>query len=157
NGVMTLYKAETATISATDGSISASGSDRLTVAVSAAGGNKFAFNLTSPQSNGAVFTGANTLVAQDAFGNTTSFDASANNVTIAANAPLSGTISGLAGGNKLSGAGDFSSGVANLTLGMKYTGTAGSGTFTATAATGGSAGTSGSVTINAGTATQLVF
>jgi len=46
-----------------------------------------------------------------------------NNVTIAANSPLTGAVSGLSGGNKLTSAGDFSSGVANLTaLGMKYTG-----------------------------------
>ena len=36
NGAMTLYKAETATIAATDGSISATGADRLTVTVTPA-------------------------------------------------------------------------------------------------------------------------
>ncbi len=44
----------------------------------------------------------------------------------------------------LNPAGDFSSGVANLTrLGMTYTGNATTGTFTATS--GGKTGTSGSV------------
>ena len=125
NGAMTLYKAETATISVSDGSNSSSGSDRLTVTVSAASMNKFALSLTSPQVNDVAFTGVNTLTAQDAYGNTVGFDASANNVTIGANAPLTGAVSGLSGGNTLTGAGDFSSGVANLTaLGMKYTGNA---------------------------------
>ncbi|MGA3245285.1 MAG: T9SS type A sorting domain-containing protein [Bacteroidota bacterium] len=157
NGVMTLYKAESATISATDGSINSSGSDRLSVTVSAGSLNKFVFSLTSPQTNGSAFTGTNTLTAEDAYGNTvTAFDASANNVTIAANSPLTGAVSGLSGGNKLTGAGDFVSGVATLTT-LTYTGNATSGTFTASSATGGYTGTSGSVTINGGTATKLVI
>jgi hypothetical protein len=148
NGTLTLYKAETATVSATDGTYTSSGSDRLTVAVSPRTMSKFGLSLTSPQANGAAFTGVNTLTAQDAYGNTVNFDASANPVTLTANAPLSGTISGLSGGNQLTSAGDFISGVANLTaLGMKYTGTLNTGTFTASAATGGYTGSSGSVTI----------
>src|SRR5207253_3929503 len=153
NGVMTLYKAETATIAVTDGTISATGADRLTVVVSAAALDKFALSLTSPQTNSVAFTGTNTLTAQDAFGNTvTTFNASTNNVTITANAPLTGLVSGLGSGgnNVLNQAGDFSSGVANLTmLGMKYTGDTGTGTFTATSASG-KTGTSGNVTVNAG-------
>jgi hypothetical protein len=148
NGAMTLYKAETATISVTDGVYSSGGTDRLTVTVSARGMSKFALSLTSPQVNGAAFTGVNTLTAQDDYGNTVNFDASANPVTITANAPLSGTVSGLSGGNQLTSAGDFSSGVANLTaLGMKYTGSLNTGTFTASTGTGGYTGNSGSVTI----------
>jgi autotransporter-associated beta strand protein len=153
NGVMTLYKAEAAVIAVTDGSISATGSDRLSVAVSAGAMNKFLLSLTSPQTNGVAFTGTNTLTAQDAYGNTvTTFDASANNVTLAPVAPLTGAVSGLSGVNKLTSAGDFTSGVANLTTaGLKYIGTPATGTFTATAASGGHTGTSGSVTVNAGT------
>src|SRR5439155_9544982 len=129
-----------------NGLISAAGSDRLNVTVSAAALNRFVLVLTSPQTNGSAFTGTNTLAAEDAYGNTaTSFDASADNVTIAANAPLSGSISGLSGTNKLTSAGDLSSGIANLTtLGLKYTGTAATGTFTATSA-GGKTGTASSV------------
>jgi hypothetical protein len=150
NGAMTLYKAETATISVSDGSRSSSGSDRLTVTVSASSVSKFALSLTSPQITGVAFTGVNTLTAQDLYGNTVGFDASTNNVTIAANSPLTGTVSGLSGGSTLTGAGDFSSGVANLmALGLTYTGNANSGTFTATAAAGGYTGSSGSVTISA--------
>jgi hypothetical protein len=158
NGSMTLYKVETANIAATDGTIPAStGADRLTVTVSAGNLAKFALSLTSPQANGAVFTGANTLTAQDSWGNTvTSFDAATDNVAIVANAPLVGTVSGLGSGgnNVLNQAGNFVSGVANLTLGMKYTGSLATGTFTATSASG-KTGTSGNVTINAGTATQV--
>jgi hypothetical protein len=158
NGVMTLYRAESATVSVTDGTISSTGADRLSVTVSAAVMNKFAINLTSPQTNGITFTGTNTITAQDAYGNTrTDFSASANNVTISANSPLTGTVSGLTGGDKLTGS-EFSSGVANLTSsGLKYTGNAATGTFTATATTGGYTGTSGSVVINAGTATSIAI
>ncbi|MHA8088658.1 hypothetical protein, partial [Aquirufa sp. Wall-65K1] len=60
-------------------------------------------------------------------------------------------------GNKLTSAGDFVNGVANLTsLGLKYTGTVGSGTFTFTPATG-TAATSGSITINPGSANKFVI
>lgn len=108
----------------------------------------FVFTLSSPQNNGEVFTGTNTLTAKDVGGFTiTSFNASADNVTIAANSPLSGAISGLSGTNKLTSSSDFISGVANLTTLLKYTGTSGAGTFTATSSTAKS-GTSGSVTIN---------
>src|SRR5207253_7711426 len=154
NGVMTLFKVETATIAVTDGAISAGGADRLTVTVSAGTLAKFALSLTSPQTSGASFTGANTLTAQDSWGNTvTNFNAATDNVTVLANAPLTGTVSGIGSGanNILNQAGNFSSGVANLTtLGMKYTGTGTAGTFTATSASA-KTGTSGSVTINGGT------
>ena len=112
--------------------------------------------MATPQTNATAFTGTNTLTAQDVLGSTyTAFDASADNVTMAPNTPLTGTVSGLSGGNKLTSAGDFSSGVANLTtLGMKYTGNSGSGTFTATSVSG-KTGTSGSVTINAGAANAV--
>ncbi|MFL0163418.1 hypothetical protein, partial [Aquirufa salirivi] len=84
----------------------------------------------------------------------TGFDASSNNITVSTS--LSGAITGLSGTNKLNNAGDFSSGVANLTsLGLTFTGTIGSGTFTFTPATG-TAITSSSVTVNPGAATKLV-
>ncbi|MDF0694902.1 hypothetical protein PQG20_13445, partial [Aquirufa sp. BABACH-43C] len=154
---MKLYKVESAVIAVTDGSISAAGADRLTVAVSAATFNKLAVSLTSPQTNGTAFTGTNTLTAQDAYGNTvTGFNASTNNVTVTNS--LGGTVSGLGSGgtNVLNQAGDFTSGVANLTTdGFIYTGTSGAGTFTFTPASG-TAVTSSSVTINAGSATKLV-
>ncbi|MHA8070275.1 hypothetical protein ACS6L2_13415, partial [Aquirufa ecclesiirivi] len=70
---------------------------------------------------------------------------------------LGGTVSGLGSGgtNVLNQAGDFTSGVANLTTdGFIYTGSSGAGTFTFTPASG-TAVTSSSVTINAGAATKL--
>ena len=70
NGRLTLYKAETAVVSVTDGTILTTGSDRLSPTVSAAALNKFAVALASPQTSGTAFTGTNTLTAQDAFGNT---------------------------------------------------------------------------------------
>ncbi|WP_164969668.1 beta strand repeat-containing protein, partial [Aquirufa rosea] len=153
-GSMILYKAETASVSASDGSIGSTGGDNLSVLVSAASFSKLAVSLTSPQTNGVAFTGTNTLTAQDAYGNTTSFDASSNNVTVTSS--LTGSISGLSGTNKLTGAGDFTSGVANLTsLGLKFTGTSGSGTFTFTPTTG-TAAVSSAITINPGAASKLV-
>jgi hypothetical protein len=115
----------------------------------------FGFILATPQTSATAFIGTNTLTAQDILNQTiTTFEASDNNITIAAVAPLTGNVSGLSGGNKLTSADDFTSGIANLTtLGIKYTGNATTGTFTATAATGGYTGTSGSVVINPAPAT----
>jgi hypothetical protein len=159
NGVMTLYAAETATIVATDGSITTTGGDRLTVTVSPASVNRFTLVLQSPQVNDQAFVGSNTLTALDAYGNVvTIFDASIDVVSISANSPLSGTVGGLSGtGNSLNRPSDFVAGVANLTLlGMKYTGSIGTGTFTA-ASQSGRTGTSGNVSITAGGASRLVI
>jgi hypothetical protein len=141
--------------SASGGYTGTSGSVTINIGVL----DHFALVMASPQTNGVAFTGTNTLTAQDIGNNTlSSFNASTNNVTIAAVTPLTGTISGLSGGNKLTGVGDFSSGVANLTtLGLKYTGNANGGTFTATSATGSKTGTSGSVTINVGGLDHFAF
>jgi hypothetical protein len=138
------------TITATKTGSSETGTSN-TFTVSPAALDHFVFAAASPQTNAVAFTGTNTLTAQDAYDNTvTTFDASANNVTITANSPLTGTVSGLHGANVLNQAGDFTSGVANLTtLGITYTGNTASGTFTATSANG-KTGTSGSVTINPG-------
>ena len=141
----TLTKAETTTITATDGGSYGNASSSLTVNFGAL--DNFAFVLSGPNCSGSTFSGTNTLTARDANNNiVTSFDASANNVTISAS--ISGSVSGLSGGNKLTSAGDFSSGVANLTSKIIFTsGTTASGTFNATSATG-KTGASGSVTIN---------
>ncbi|WP_415711114.1 hypothetical protein, partial [Aquirufa beregesia] len=152
---MKLYKAESALIVATQGALVSSGADRLSVAVAYGSLNKFAVNLASPQVNASAFTGTNEIIAQDAYSNTVlNFNASSNNVTISTS--LSGAISGLSGTNKLTSAGDFVSGVANVTAGLIYTGTSGVGTFTALAATGGATGTSSSITISSSLATKLV-
>ncbi|MHA8064941.1 beta strand repeat-containing protein, partial [Aquirufa aurantiipilula] len=152
---LALYRAESATVAVSDGTIAAAGSDRLSITVSAASLSKFALSFNSPQSSGVAFTGTNTITAQDAYGNTvTGFSAATNNVTITSN--LTGSISGLSGTNKLSGAGDFVSGVADVASSLIFTGNTGNGTFTATATTGGATGTS-LVTIGAGAATKLVI
>ncbi|NHC50309.1 hypothetical protein G9H65_13320, partial [Cytophagaceae bacterium 50A-KIRBA] len=80
NGVatvsMSLYKVESAAVVATDGSVTTSGSDRLSVTVSPAAFSKLALSLAGPQINAVAFTGTNTLTALDAYGNTvTGFDA----------------------------------------------------------------------------------
>ena len=149
-----------ATITATDHAGTGKTGTSNTFTVNAGALAKFAFALTSPQTDGLAFTGTNTLTAQDASGNTiTSFDASANHVTISGNGPLNGTESGLHGANVLNQATDFSSGVANLTaLGLTYTGTTGTGTFTATSATApAKTGTSGNVVINVGGVDHFTF
>ncbi len=157
NGVLRLVRAQTALVAATDGTISSSGTDRLSVTVSPGALGKFALTVASPQTSGVAFTGTNTLAALDDWGNTvTTFSAATTPVTLTST--LSGTISGLGSGvnNVLNRAGDFSSGIANLTaLGMKFTGTVGSGTFTATGGT--KSGTSALVSIVAGGATRLVL
>ncbi len=161
NGVMILYRAKKDTIGVTDGTLSTlTLGDKLVITATPGALNKFTLVLSSPQLNGQSFTGANTLTAQDLYGNTvTNFDASADNVTLSANSPLSGTITGLGTGsnNTLNRASDFIQGVATLNaLGMRYTGTIGTGTFTAISS-GGKSGTSGNVTISAGSATRLVI
>ena len=162
-GSTILYAAQNASLvaSAGDGGpggvtpITTSGGDILGVTVSPAALAKFAFQLTSAQTNGQAFTGTNTLTAQDAYGNTkTTFNAFGDNVTISRNAPLTGAISGLSGGNVLTNAADFVSGVATLS-GLTYTGNAATGALVATAVSG-STGTSNAVTIGAGTATRFV-
>ncbi|MHA8054293.1 hypothetical protein, partial [Aquirufa sp. OSTEICH-129A] len=111
-----LYKAESATVNASDGTINSNTGGTLNVTVGSSTMTKLAVSLASPQINGTAFTGTNTLTAQDAYGNTaTGFDASANNVTVTNS--LGGTVTGLGSGgtNVLNQAGDFTSGVANLT------------------------------------------
>ena len=127
------------------GSLTTATSGAITVTTGAL--DHFDFVLASPQTSGVAFTGTNTLTAKDSGGNTlTGFAASGDVVTITTTA---GTISGLSGGAVLNAAGDFTSGVANLTsLGMIFTGPAADYVFTATSATS-KTGASGSVTINA--------
>src|SRR5205814_9097042 len=93
-------------------------------------------------------TGTTTLTAQDVYVYLmTAVSAETYTLSLHDALPIcTGVITGLSGGNKLTGAGDFTAGVANLTtLGLTYTGPSGTGTFTATAT--GASGTSGSVTV----------
>ncbi|MCX5680883.1 MAG: hypothetical protein NT079_01120, partial [Candidatus Omnitrophica bacterium] len=121
--------------------------DDASLTVIAGALDHFTFLLSSPQASAVAFTGANTLIAEDAKGNTiTTYDASVNNVAITVT-PNDGIISGFSLGSTLSAAGDFVNGVADLTsLGMKFTSTvstfsngptrnrSGAHTFTATSA-----------------------
>ncbi|MBZ1327758.1 hypothetical protein, partial [Aquirufa aurantiipilula] len=70
SGSMILYKAESATVNASDGTINSNTGGTLNVTVSPSTMTKLAVSLTSPQVNGTAFTGTNTLTAQDAYGNT---------------------------------------------------------------------------------------
>jgi adhesin/invasin len=161
NGVATFTNlrsdnaADAKTLRFTDGALTLADANSFTVSPGALA--SFSFSLAGPQTNGVPFTGTNTLTALDAFGNVvTGFNAFGDNVTIAANGALStGSVSGLSGVNELTANADFLNGVANLTtLGLTYTGVTGSGTFTATSASG-KTGTSGSITVNLGSATHL--
>ncbi len=111
----------------------------------------FVVAVASPQGIGATFTAVSTVTAQDLYNNVvTTFDASADNVTMTTT--LAGTISGLGSGADavLNQASDFVNGVADLNaLGMKYVGATGAGTFTATSAST-KTGVSGAVTMNVG-------
>ncbi|MHA8054297.1 hypothetical protein, partial [Aquirufa sp. OSTEICH-129A] len=67
---MILYKAESATVNASDGTINSNTGGTLNVTVGSSTMTKLAVSLASPQINGTAFTGTNTLTAQDAYGNT---------------------------------------------------------------------------------------
>ena len=111
----------------------------------------FAISIATPQVVSAAFTGACTIAAEDASNNTvTTFDASADNVTISSSA--GGTITGLGSGSTavLNQVADFTNGVANVAGILVYSGAPGSMTFTATGGTSSKTGTSSSVTLNAG-------
>lgn len=95
NGVMNLYQSENATISATDGSISSTGSDRLSVTVSSGTANKLAFSTqTSGGTSGTTWITQPVVALQDAYGNTVT--GTSQNVTLAIqnNAGPGGVLSG---------------------------------------------------------------
>src|SRR5207244_3677574 len=68
SGLMKLYKAESATIAADDGTISSAGGDRLAVAVSAAAATRLVVTGTATQTAGGSQTA--TVTATDPYGNT---------------------------------------------------------------------------------------
>ncbi|MFS8130860.1 MAG: beta strand repeat-containing protein [Candidatus Dojkabacteria bacterium] len=116
----------------------------------------FQMSLTSPQSNKTAFSGVNTLTAFDTYGNIkTNFNAATDNITFSFS-PIDGTLSGLAGAssNLLNNISDFTSGVANVTSRIIFSGTSGNHTFTATSSTGKTI-TSNSIFIQPATATHL--
>ena len=120
--VVRLPNAETGvTLTADDpvGSPALAGVESGALAINPGPLQDFAFVMDSPQRDGLVVTGVNTLTAHDAYQNViTSFNAAANNVTVTRNSgPGTATITGLgsANNNVLNQAGDFVSGVADLT------------------------------------------
>ena len=93
NGVMTLYKAETVDIAVTDGTVSAAGTDRLHVVVSAAAANKLAFGVQPTNTAaGSAITPAVTIQVQDQYGNVATGDSSSVTISISSPGVLSGTL-----------------------------------------------------------------
>ncbi|MDF5690152.1 invasin domain 3-containing protein [Aquirufa aurantiipilula] len=137
NAVIILYKAETATISATDGVVNTPKEGELQVEVVSSSFAKLEVTLAPQQVVGQPLVGS--LKALDQYGNVVkNFDASQNNITIVVN-NLTGTVTGLSGTIKLTSPTDFVNGVADFSLlGVKYQGGSGSGGFTFTPTTGAS-------------------
>ena len=78
-GSMKLYKAEAATIAVTDGTLSASGTDRLSVTVNPVAATRLVVTGSSPQTAGNAQ--ALTITATDVYGNTDTSYAGAKNLT----------------------------------------------------------------------------
>ena len=147
NGLLTLYRAEAATIDATDGTISAA-SNPLAVQVNASAADRLAFT-TSPN-NGVphkAFTAQPVVAVQDAFGNTVTTAATPVALSIGAN-PGSGTLSGTTTVTSVNGVASY------LALSIDR---AGSGYTLAAASSGLTAATSSAFNLSPGQATRLVF
>jgi hypothetical protein len=149
NGVMKLYKAETASVIVTDGSIS--NGTGLSVTVGSAAANKLAFSQQPSGSTGGIAFGTQPKVAvQDAYGNTVTGDSSSVTVAItggtgSAGATLSCTTNPLAA----------SGGIATF-AGCKIDKSGAGYTLTATDGSLASAA-SNSLTITVGPAAKLAF
>ncbi|MHA8104917.1 invasin domain 3-containing protein [Aquirufa nivalisilvae] len=135
NAVIILYKAETATISATDGVVNTPKEGELQVEVVNSTFVKLEVTLAPQQTVGQPLVGS--LKALDQYGNVVkNFDASQNNITVVVT-NLTGNVTGLSGTIKLTSPTDFVNGVADFSLlGVKYEGGSGSGGFTFTPTTG---------------------
>ena len=143
NGTMTLYKAETANIVATQGSITTTGSDRLTVTVSADAAIKLAITNIATQTAGTGFSIE--VTSQDANGN-------AANVTSATGISLSqASGTGTLGGTLT---GTIANGPNTVTIsGVTYTKAEGGVSITAMQTSGTpalTAGTSNTFIVNPG-------
>ncbi len=131
---------ETPTLEASDNSgsptLSAVASNAVTVDFDSADHLVFALDNGSQESN-TDWTGTNTITVLDQWGNTvTDFDASSTNITLTATPSAGVTIEvGERGDAVLDQAGDFSSGVADLTsIGVSLTGAANTYTIDGTSA-----------------------
>jgi hypothetical protein len=170
NGVLTVYKTGSFTINAlettSDPDVSSNpggdtGVGYLAVNVSNSPNQTIQMSLTSPQINGAAFTGSNVITLTDAYLNPVVIDAATRPVVLTTS--LNGGISLTASGddNTLNETDDFAAaGQANLTsLGMIYTGVVGTGRITATVASplGGFISSGASVTIDPGAPKTLTI
>ncbi|MHA8071868.1 invasin domain 3-containing protein [Aquirufa ecclesiirivi] len=135
NAVIILYKAEIATISATDGITNTPKEGELQVEVVNSTFVKLEVTLAPQQVVGQALVGS--LKALDQYGNVVkNFDASQNNITVVVT-NLTGNVTGLSGTIKLTSPSDFVNGVADFSLlGIKYQGGSGNGGFTFTPTTG---------------------
>jgi hypothetical protein len=89
NGVMSLYKAEVATICVTDGLISSTGSDCFNVVVSPGTATKLAFSSPPVSTTTEVASSSITVQRQDAYGNPNTAEASR---TVSLTSSSSGTV-----------------------------------------------------------------
>ena len=139
SGLMKLYKAESAVIVASDGTISSTGADRLSVTVNPAAAATLQVTAGTPQTAGTSFSAV--VTAKDAFGNTATGYTGTVHFTSTDPAPtLPGDYTFVAG--------DSGSQTFSVTLN-----TTGSRTMTATdTVTGSITGTSSAITVNAGAA-----
>jgi hypothetical protein len=153
NGVMTLYDAQTATISATDGTIGSAGTDDLSVTVSASTAARLGMT-TSP---GGTLTGGTAFGTQpvvavlDQYGNTVTGSSASIALAITGGTPTSGgpgTLSGTTSVSASSGVATFS-GLSINTSGNGYKLTATSPGLTST--------NTAAFNISVGPAAQLVF
>jgi uncharacterized repeat protein (TIGR01451 family) len=136
NGVMKIYKTGTFTVTVTDvaGNVPSTGGGNLVLTFTPNPTQNLALVLNSPTQSGVPFTNGS-LTVRDLYQNpVTNFNAATRPVTFTVSG-VTGTVTfPVAGGtNVLSGATDFSGGVADLdALGMVYAGTPGTATFRAT-------------------------
>ena len=139
SGLMKLYKAESAVIVASDGTISSAGADRLSVTVNPAAAATLQVTAGTPQTAGTSFSAV--VTAKDAFGNTATGYTGTVHFTSTDPAPT------LPGDYTFVG-GDSGSHTFSVTLN-----TTGSSTVTATdTVTGSITGTSSAITVDAGAA-----
>jgi hypothetical protein len=134
------------TVTDTLGGVTSSGVDITPSAL-----DSFEFVMSSPQRDGEVVTGTNTLAAWDLYENViTGFDAATNNVTITGNGPGSATITGLGSGsnNVLNQTSDFTSGVADLTAQSMNIDVSIPGTYSFTATSGTATGQVSNIAVN---------
>lgn len=153
NGAMTLYKAESATVSVTDGTISSAGSDQLSVTVSAGSASLLAM-ATQPVAgaSGSALSTQPVVSITDAYGNATTSTAT---VTVTASGGTLGGSQASSGVAAVSGTATFTNlTFAGLTTTSRTLTFASSGLTSVTSGsiTPSGAGAAASIAVNAGNA-----